>query len=102
MGFLHVHRDAALLQHCLSMEGLGWIRVSAMGGKMVLLKSVKEGEIESAQVHHKEWWFNIFKEVKHWTPNLISKSKKVSLFVLNILDYSLCRTKKRHWLRRLG
>lgn len=79
VGFLHVYKEAVLLQHCFIMERCGSIKVSSMGGKMVLLQSSVAGEIERVQREHHQWWCSIFKEVRCWTPNLVAKNRKVWL-----------------------
>lgn len=60
VGFLHVNREVVFLQHCLSLEGLGGISVTAMGGRIILLKSLVPGDIVRAQAQHKVWWSSIF------------------------------------------
>jgi hypothetical protein len=77
VGLLNHLGNVLSIQQSFTMEGLDKIKATPMGGKMVLLQSVFQGEVARAAENHKDWWDAHFKEVKVWTPNLVAKGRVV-------------------------
>lgn len=79
VGVLKLNRDPKQIQQELVMEGVDQISVTYLGEMMVLLQALEPGCVERAQLNHKPWWKAHFREVKKWTPNIVSKRRSVWL-----------------------
>lgn len=79
VGFLRHHSSGISVQHRMCLEGINKIRVTPMGGLMVLLQSDIQGEIFKVVENHKVWWEELFYRWTPWTPNLVAKRRVVWL-----------------------
>ncbi|KEH40713.1 DUF4283 domain protein [Medicago truncatula] len=70
-------REPKQVQHSLVLGGLNKIGVIPMGANMVLLKAEDPHLIEEAEGRSDPWWRGLFKSVKRWAPNLVSKQRLI-------------------------
>jgi hypothetical protein len=66
------------------MKGINRIKVTTMGGKMMLLYLEGSSDFEAVRSNHKQWWDSMFKSVRRWSPQLVAESRMVLLNVHGI------------------
>ncbi|WJX34865.1 hypothetical protein P8452_22933 [Trifolium repens] len=70
--------EVRALQMKLSMAGLQAVKVSAMGGRLVLLSSGSDVHV-GAPICNIQWWGDLLEDIKPWTPNLVGTTRKLWL-----------------------
>ncbi|WJX31250.1 hypothetical protein P8452_19697 [Trifolium repens] len=68
----------------LAMEGHHEVKAVYMGGNMVLLQCVCEGELEEVKKLNKQWWDHCFTKLIPWKPNLVSECRDIWIQVYGL------------------
>ncbi|WJX96459.1 hypothetical protein P8452_77662 [Trifolium repens] len=84
VGFLNNSVDFSSFQERLMLDGLHEVKVTRMGGNMVLLQSPCEGELEEVLRCNKLWWERCFSKIIPWKPNLLSESRETWIQIFGI------------------
>ncbi|GAU30796.1 hypothetical protein TSUD_355220 [Trifolium subterraneum] len=84
VGTLACERDVRRLRTIFYTEGYQSIRVTHMGGNMVLLCSSVEGDISKLMRRNSECLEFFFSEVKPWEPGLVAKQRETWVQVVGI------------------
>lgn len=81
MAVLAFSREATQVSNCLTMGGFKKMVVRLMGEKLMLLEYKNPTDIEDAEMKMEPWWRALFSEVHRWSPNHVTKFRKVWLRV---------------------
>jgi hypothetical protein len=68
--------EVKALQMKINMAGLQAVKVSAMGGRLVLISRRAKTAV-GAPINNIDWWDSLLEDIKPWTPNLVCKSKRL-------------------------
>jgi hypothetical protein len=84
VGFFKESMDYQSFYDRLLVEGQFEVKVTFMGGNMVLLQSPCEGELEEVMRFNKVWWDKCFTKIIPWKPNLLSECREIWIQVYGI------------------
>jgi hypothetical protein len=84
VGFLRNSMDFSSFQERLLLDGHHEVKVTHMGGNMVLFQSPCEGELEEVMKCSKLWWENCFSKIIPWKPTLLSESRETWIQIFGI------------------
>jgi hypothetical protein len=84
VGFLKNSVDFSSFQERLLLDGHHEVRVTYMGGNMVLFQCPCEGELEEVMRCSKVWWEKCFSKIIPWQPNLLSESRETWIQIFGI------------------
>jgi hypothetical protein len=84
VGLLKGEKEVRRIQTTLFMEGFQSIKVTSMGGDMVLLRSPMEGDIQRLLRSKNECLHYYFSEIKPWNPGLFAVQREIWIQVYGI------------------
>jgi len=84
VGELQQFLDAREVQQSLTMEGLSQIKVTTMGGNILLIQIEGNKVLDSVIKQHQEWWDTLFCKVSKWSSNLVASKRFIWLKVYRI------------------
>jgi hypothetical protein len=84
VGFFKDSMDFNSFQDRLILEGQLEVKVTKMGGNMVLLQCPNEGELKEVMKFNKQWWDHCFAKIVPWKPNMVSECREIWIDVYGI------------------
>jgi hypothetical protein len=84
VGFFKETMDFQSFSDRLVMEGHHEVKAVYMGGNMVLLQCVCDGELEEVKKLNQKWWDHCFTKLIPWKPNLLSECRDIWIQVYGL------------------
>jgi hypothetical protein len=84
VGMLAREKDVRRIQTTLFMEGFGAIKVTHMGGNIVLIRSVVAGDVDRLLKSKNECLPYYFSDLKPWNPGMIAAKREVWVQIYGI------------------